>query len=324
MKVSIIIPVYQASAYIEQCICSVMAQSYTDFECIVVDDASKDDSIEKCEQLISAYHGPIRFSILHHKQNRGLSRARNTGTEAASGDYIFYLDGDDEITPDCMEKLIAPILKDESIEMVMGGVARFDTKLPVPKIMPDKCYSSNTAVRDFFFSKKGFYVGAWNKLIKRDFLVRYQLFFTEGFLYEDQLWSFLVVKYLNHLYRIYDITYKHYKRPNSITTGTNKEEMALHWARVYEEIANNFTQGESGREAKHYARGLCVRYTEYPWCSELHEAAGRYLKALASVRFLSEFMLLKTTVVFSKYSVGRILLWLIANLIRLSLRRKKC
>lgn len=323
MKVSIIIPVYQISAYIERCICSVMAQNYTDIECIVVDDATMDDSIKKCEQLISAYHGPVQFSIIHHKQNKGLSVARNTGTEVASGEYVFYLDGDDEITPDCIEKLVAPILRDESIEMVMGGVARYDTSNPIPKETKAQYYPTNSAVRDYFFSKKGFYVGAWNKLINRFFLVRNQLFFTERLLYEDQLWTFLVVKHLSHLYRISDVTYMYYVRPNSIITGTDKEELTLNWARVYKSIADNFTLEESGREAKHYARGLCVRYTEHSGCSELHEVAGRYLKELTGIRFLPEFMLLKSTIVFSKYSIGRVMLQMIANVIRLSLRKNK-
>lgn len=301
-----------------------MAQSYSEIECIVVDDATRDDSIEKCEQLISAYQGPVRFSIIHHKENRGLSAARNTGTKATSGEYIYYLDGDDEITPDCIEKLVAPILRDESIEMVMGGVARYDTRNSVPKKILDKDYTSNAAVRDYFFSKKGFYVGAWNKLIKKDFLVKNHLFFTEGLLYEDQLWTFLMVKCLSHLYRISDITYFYYMRPNSIITGTDKKELVLHWARVYENIVNNFTPGERGREAKHYTRGLCVRHAEHPGCSELHEVAERYLNELTEIRYLPEFILLKSTIVLSKYPIGREFLRQIANVVRLSLRKKKC
>ena len=140
---------------------------------------------------------------------------------------------------------------------------------------------------------------------------------------EDQLWTFLVVKYLSHLYRISDITYLYYVRPNSITTGTLKEEMVLHWARVYEEIANNFTPEESGREAEHYVRGLCVRLTEYHRCGELHEVAGQYLMVLTGIRYLREFMLLKSTVMLSSYSIGRIILRLIVNRIKQSPRKKK-
>lgn len=304
VKVSIIIPVYQVSAYIERCIKSVMGQTYNDIECIIVNDRTEDDCISICERLIAIYNGPIAFYILHHGQNRGLSAARNTGTKAANGEYIYYLDGDDEISSDCIEKMVAPILKDESIEMVMGGVARDNGVKIFYKKMRNKDYPSNISVRDYFFSKNGFYVGAWNKLIKKDFLVKNQLFFTERLLWEDQLWTFLVVKYLSHLYRISDITYFYYMRPNSITTGTVKEDMALHWAKVYEIIAENLTPNESGREVKHYVKGFCVRYVEYSWCHEFDTTAEKFMQVLFGYHFLTEFILLKSTVILSRSSIG--------------------
>lgn len=67
-----------------------MQQTYPHIECIIVDDASPDDSIEKCQRLIANYLGPISFLFLHHDHNRGLSAARNTGMDAATGDYFFF------------------------------------------------------------------------------------------------------------------------------------------------------------------------------------------------------------------------------------------
>lgn len=121
LAVSVIIPVYNVSLYVERCLQSVLAQTYPVRECIIVDDASPDDSIAKCERLIDSYEGDMRFLILHHSKNRGLSAARNTGLKAATGGYIFFLDSDDEITPDCIERLSTPIEKDPSIEMVQGN-----------------------------------------------------------------------------------------------------------------------------------------------------------------------------------------------------------
>ena len=89
IKVSIIIPVYNVSAYIERCVRSVMRQTYSHIECILVDDATQDDSIGQCKQMIAVYQGPIQFLILSHQQNRGLSAARNTATDAATGEYVF-------------------------------------------------------------------------------------------------------------------------------------------------------------------------------------------------------------------------------------------
>lgn len=162
MLISIIIPVYNVSSYIERCLQSVMRQSYIEIECLLVDDASPDDSIEKCERLIAAYTGPIRFSVLHHEHNRGLSAARNTGTESATGDYILYLDSDDALTDDCIETLVAPVRCDASIEMVVGNHERLSDGYPLPAMMmsrtdlPEAEFCGKEAVRSYFFEGKGF------------------------------------------------------------------------------------------------------------------------------------------------------------------------
>ena len=122
--VSVIIPIYEVSDYVERCIRSVIGQSYSDIECIIVDDATKDDSIVKCERLIEEYDGPIRFRVLHHEVNRGLSAARNTGTEEATGEWIYYLDSDDEITPDCLEKLMSIAQEHPDAEMVLSNTLK--------------------------------------------------------------------------------------------------------------------------------------------------------------------------------------------------------
>lgn len=216
MKVSVIIPVYTVSAYIERCVKSVMSQTYDDFECILIDDASPDDSIHKCEKLISTYHGSIRFRLIH-QFNRGLSAARNTGTNAATGDYILYIDSDDAITNDCIEKLMAPILRDNTIEMVMGNMEWISEGYPlpvrIPKMHDSKDIVSSESVRSCFFDRREINVYAWNKLIRKDFLKQHDLSFKEGIIWEDSLWSFFVMKYLSHLYIIKNITYYTRKRP---------------------------------------------------------------------------------------------------------------
>ena len=187
MKVSIIIPVYKVSAYIDRCIKSVMNQTYNDIECIIVDDATPDDSILKCEQMISEYDGPIRFFILHHQQNRGLSAARNTGTEVAKGEYLYYLDSDDEITLDCIEKLMKPIKEDCTIDLVQGN--HMDEKdgqeICYHKRESSIYISINDDVYKEYYIYHHFISTAWNKLIKRSYVKKYKLYFKEGLLNED-------------------------------------------------------------------------------------------------------------------------------------------
>ena len=109
VRISIIVPIYNVEPYIERCLRSVMIQTYSNIECILVDDCTLDNSMKICDCLLGNYIGPIEFKVLHHDHNRGLSAARNTGTDAATGEYIFYLDSDDEITPDSISLMVAEV-----------------------------------------------------------------------------------------------------------------------------------------------------------------------------------------------------------------------
>ena len=261
ITISVIIPVYNVSAYIERCIHSVMSQTYTDFECILVDDCGTDDSIAKCERMIAEYDGSIRFRILHHDHNRGLSAARNTGTDAAKGDYILYVDSDDALTNDCIEKLMTPILHDGTIEMVMGNADRISDGFSLPGVPPKRFDCEELkgfeAVRHCFYDRLGICIYAWNKLISKKFLHRNGLTFMEGILWEDIVWMFYLMKYLSHLYIVKDITYLRYLRPNSISTGTDLSTRYYHYGLVYNELSSHFTPSESHREARFYVRWFC-------------------------------------------------------------------
>lgn len=311
MTVSIIIPVYQVALYIEDCLRSVMGQTYTgDMECLLIDDCGTDDSMAIAERLMSAYDGPIRFEVIRHKRNRGLSAARNTGMDAANGDYLYFLDSDDVMTPDCMEKLVSPVLQDSSIEIMMGNYALHAKEckakgfeLPIDK--QEEEFASLAAVRDYYFDRRGFYVYAWNKLIRRDFLMKHQLYFKEGMKWEDYLWTFFVVKHLKHMYVLSDPTYIYYKRPHSITTKASRKEKAQHMGQAYAEIANNFTEGESEREARRFIKGFCFCYVEDPGNAVFVEASHRYMDALAGGQGTKEWLLLRTTVTLSKFGLTR-------------------
>lgn len=313
MLISIIIPVYNVSSYIERCLQSVMRQTYGEIECIIVDDASPDDSIEKCERLIEAYNGPIRFSILHHEHNRGLSAARNTGTEAATGDFIQYLDSDDALTDDCIETLVVPVLRDASIEMVVGNYERLSDGYPLPATMmsrtdlPEAEFCGKEAVRSYFFEGKGFYVSAWNKLVKRSFLQEHQLRFMEGVLYEDNPWTHQVLKYLSHLYIVQAVTYLHYRRPGSIMTGTGYEESGYYHGIVYEAIASQFTEGEECREARFFLKKFCSCLIHGPSTPAFDHAVAMFQEALAKGHCWKERLLLEGTSFLAKKAWGRAL-----------------
>lgn len=316
--VSIILPVYAVSEYIERCILSVIHQTYNCLECIIVDDASPDDSIEMCERMIAEYDGPIRFKIVHHERNRGLSAARNTGIAVAIGDYCFFLDSDDELPTDSIENLLRPILNDASIEIVLGSYARrTGTKIPQQeKFLKKRDVASWKSVRDYVFSGGGYYVRAWNRLIKRDFLIRHQLYFKEGLLYEDNSWSFFVLKHLQHLYVIPDVTYVYCRRNDSILSSTNKEDSARHLGMNYDVIVSNLTEGEKAREAAYYMKGFCYMCISHLEKREFRRIANKFKKALWEELYLRDWFILNVVTFMARFQWGRYLFLWAANKVR--------
>ena len=309
VKVSIIIPVYQVSNYVEQCLKSVIGQTFTDFECIIVNDATRDDSIEKCERLIEGYDGPIRFRIIHHEVTRGLSAARNTGTAVAKGEYVLYVDSDDIITNDCVEKLMAPVLRDQSIEIVSGAGRRFSDSYSLPPARPKKLDNEDNnsleAVRSSFFERNRMGRAAWNKLIRKDFLNRYSLSFKEGIIYEDTLWSFYVMKHLSHAYLLKDVTYLYNKRPHSISTGTEALKGWHHWGVVYHEISKNLTPDDSNREVRYYTKEFCRQYIHCVHDELYRETAKNFRRELSLIKNPSNYLLLIFTDIMARSWIGR-------------------
>ena len=267
VKVSIIIPVYNVAPYIGDCLRSVMRQTYAgSMECLLVDDYGMDDSMAIAEGMIASYDGAIQFRILHHERNRGLSAARNTGTQEAVGDYLYYLDSDDEITDDCIEKLMKQAMENPEIEMVQGNVCCHPMKgesfiLVKELVLPFT--KTNEEVRRCFYPYRQVYLSVWNKLLKRTVITANGILCKEGILFEDSLWIFYLLKYVEKAAFIVDITYHQKKRPQSITTGTDEKTKGAHLSIVYREIMNNLTPGHEQEECDYYAKVIASAHVWY-------------------------------------------------------------
>ena len=303
-----VVPTYNVEKYLERCLHSVIGQTFNGkVECIVVNDGSTDNSMAAANRIISDYHGTISFSVLHHSHNRGLSAARNTGLQAAIGDYVFFLDSDDALCPDCLRLLAAPIESDPTIEMVMGNRMEIPDGSTTPSVIQKMQLAdlvTRKAVR-YRFLNEWMSVSACNKLIRREFLIKNKLFFKEGLLHEDLLWMHFAMKCLNHLYIIPDVTYIYYRRPQSITTGIREEERAYHKGMIYEEIARSFTAGEEAKEALHYFSAFCSLLCRHPMIPSYQRAAPLYIHALSLGGYDKERFLLSTIVAFSNTALGR-------------------
>lgn len=190
MKVSIIVPVYNVEAYLDQCISSIICQTYTDYELILVNDGSPD----KCPQLCEAWaERDARIKVIH-KQNGGLSDARNKGLESASGDYIIFVDGDDFwIEKDGLQNLIGIADRYPDCDFINFNCGYYFTKSGTFKrwkeFSPSLCEPVDTDHALTSTVASGIVpMSACLKLIKREVLSKIGLKFIKGIHCEDIPW----------------------------------------------------------------------------------------------------------------------------------------
>lgn len=241
MKVSIIIPVYNVSKYIERCLLSVLNQTWQDLEIIVVNDCTPDDSMEIAEQVLLSHRHEKVVKYLSHDKNRGLSAARNTGIVAAEGEYLYFLDSDDYIPEYGIELLVNSALL-ECPDFVIGNYeVTGNNRWAPPLSLTTGVYESNATIFANYVHEK-WYVMAWNKLVNRSFLIHNELFFQEGIIHEDDLWSFKLACTARKMSVVNSTTYFYFMQPNSIMRAPsirNLECRLLVLGYIFDFICNN-------------------------------------------------------------------------------------
>ena len=234
MKLSVVIPVYNVSQYIENCLRSIFVQTYKEpLEIIIVDDCGSDNSIHLAHELVEQ-KAPSnqKYKFLQHEKNRGLSAARNTCLQVAEGDYVYFLDSDDLITDDCFEVLLNLSEKYKSAEMIVGQFDEFHEGgdyYPSEWKQMDGVYEGD--IIGTYLSLR-IPATAWNKMIDRKCLLNNNLFFEEGLLHEDYLWSFQVACLLKKVVVADRVTYHYLQRSGSIQHGFDYVKHQLHYARA--------------------------------------------------------------------------------------------
>lgn len=215
--VSIIIPLYNVEDYVKISLNSAFNQTVDNIEYILVDDCSTDRTMEVVNRLIKENSHSGRVRIVCHEKNKGLSAARNTGMKYANGDYVFFMDSDDEITPNCIEKHYE-VLKNSDADFTIAN-----TRLEGAKSIHIKQISEK--VKDLplitSYLKRMWSTSAWNKLYRKSFLCKNELIFQEGLLHEDILWSYKVASKAQKAALVVEATYIYKVRANSITTHKN-------------------------------------------------------------------------------------------------------
>ena len=234
MKVSIIIPIYNVAPYITRCLQSVVNQTYTDIECILVDDCGSDNSMEIAQNFIKDYHGHIKFNCYYHDKNKGQSAARNTALKYATGEYVFFLDSDDAIPFDSIESLMALAEKHPDADFIQGNLldeAGNASKYGWSSNLPDYC-NKHEELEHYILSVVVF--SAWNKIIKTSFLTDNHLHFPEGIIHEDLYWTFFLCKHTRAVGFVNKGTYIYYVNENStITNVSDQARIRRYTSRIY-------------------------------------------------------------------------------------------
>lgn len=211
MKVSVIIPIYKVEKYIIRCLQSIINQTYTDIECILVNDATPDNSFIIAKDFIESHISNNTFILLAHETNKGLSEARNTGIRRSTGDYIFFLDSDDALPEDAISILARTAQSNHYPDVVYGrtiGIDLLGEKRQVDSANL-KSYNNN---REIFIGNLN---NSWtkiacNKLIKRYIFEKKNIYFTPTLLHEDELWNFELSVYIKSLVLCDYVTYFYY------------------------------------------------------------------------------------------------------------------
>lgn len=242
MRFSIIVPIYNTEKYLDKCIQSILNQTLQDYEVLLIDDCSTDDSLE-----IAGNYESERIRVLRNKTNSGLSATRNVGIRNASGDYLVFLDSDDYIDDFALTELDKLIREKKFPDIVYTGFIEERGANAVKKYgyasEPNKLYSRYDFLKSEL-EKRTLYAAACFGVYKRKFIIENNLYFKSGIYHEDELWTPQVVNMAKYIY-LADLTYYHYiRRDDSITKVKDKTQNGLDLMESCYELVSIFSNME--------------------------------------------------------------------------------
>ncbi len=239
-KITVIIPVYNVEKYVGEALDSVINQTYKNLEIIVIDDESKDSSGDICEEYAKKDN---RITVVHQK-NKGLSGARNTGLDLATGKYIMFLDSDDKFELDACENFYKEIEKTNA-EYVVGNYIYIDedgTKWEKPVFDQDKYKEFKLSIEDY---KNSFFImnsTVWNKIFRRSFLEELKMKFVERVPAEDAIFTTYCFIKSSQVYYMPKIMYNYRMRYSDSISNSCSKEYFMGINKAYKIIYENFKE----------------------------------------------------------------------------------
>ncbi len=214
-RISIIVPVYKVEPYLKKCIDSILQQTFTDFELILVDDGSPDS----CGIICDEYAQKDKRIKVIHKENGGLSDARNAGIDIAQGIYVGFVDSDDCIAPDMYQSLMNDMITREADIAICGIIDVYESGEERPRIKSEiSCLMSKEEALEKMLNQYPFDTSAWNKLYKKSLFdgIRYPY----GKLAEDLFTTYKLIDRCSVIVFNSNPKYYYLRRQGSIMSGS--------------------------------------------------------------------------------------------------------
>lgn len=275
-RFSVIIPMYNVEKFVKECVFSVLAQTFTDYEVILVDDGATDNSGKVCDELAEK---DSKVSVIH-QQNGGLSMARNAGVKKAVGEYVIFLDGDDYWSDkEMLSKISQKLSVSEADVLVFNFVKYFEkngkceTKDNAPVEVPtDKIEAAKTLLKSGLFN-----ASACFKCIRRSLIVDNNLQFETGRLSEDIEWNGRLLILCKRLDCINESFYVYRRRSGSISHNL-KEKNVQH---LFDNIVKTYNYAEEYKLEEAFRR-VYFSYVAYQYatlCFCINRLEGKKLRA---------------------------------------------
>lgn len=217
LKVTLAIPVYNVEKFIGASLLSALNQTYPNIEYLVIDDRGLDNSMDIVKDIIKEHSRGIDVRIVEHNKNLGTGATRNSAIDYATGDYLYFLDGDDSIAENAISILVNK-LDGRDIDVVEASFQKLsnDGEQIEEKVFAPSYYFGNFAICRWMEDCRKYYDGyPWNRLFSLNFLRRYNIRCFPNHRNEDVFFSFQIVIYAKSFMTIPSKTYNYFMRPGS-------------------------------------------------------------------------------------------------------------
>lgn len=289
--VSVIIPSYNVESYIDQCIKSIMNQSYSNIEIIVIDDGSNDSTSEKLKK----YQNYITLYL--NQKNKGQGAVRNEGLNKTKGKYVLFVDSDDWIEPQTIEMLVEKAEATNSDLVRFNGIS-FNDEL-IPKRYNQNYDFSNVLDQNKLYSgenllevnKRAYSASPCLYLTKRTLIIENNIWFPEGILHEDEYFTINVMLEAKKMSYINENFYHRRYRPSSTMTNRSEDHIANSFSSyliLYKLLENNYSINQYNKRQKAFLKRQLLSIYSGLQLLDVKKSLKNELSTLDSISFIDK------------------------------------